>query len=419
MKIGRGAWAGVGLAACLLVAGLPAYRRHVQATEARAQAEAKARFSYPRARWRLVSFQELNQVALWVSHIVVMHAGSNPAATFLRRPGWSPDPPMPSRSVDEARGRALMIADLAARSPERFEELARLYSDDVVTAADGGSLGGIRAGHLPPEYLDALAAIRPGAVSHVFQTQAGFHIIMRRPLPPDEKVAGQRLVIRYRGTGGGREGTEGTRTRAEALTFARDVARQARSGQEPFDDLVRRYSECIDVEELGDLGVRSTQDPGVWAREFERLASLRIGEVAEPLDGPIGFEVLLRRPPIALRNAKPERPAHYELPDPTGPDLEAVVRGTDGDTLAQAARDLASEAGGALRIQPAPLGQVEHRLRSLAASFEQHADDPAARVASWQGTLGQLRSTLDADQFAEFERFLNARASQMIVARTP
>jgi hypothetical protein len=424
MKIVRAAWA-FALLPLLVSAALAACGRSPRKTAAHARAMTETAPStprpsigHPRARWRLVSFEELNRVALWVSHIVVMHANSNPSATVLRRSGWNPDPPMPNRSLEEALTRALNVAELAAKNPEKFEELAHRYSDDVVTAAEGGSFGGIRAGQLPPEYVDALAATRPGSVSRVFQTVAGFHIIKRRAVPPDEKLAGQRLVIRYRGTFGGEKNVPSTRTRAEALDLARDLAQEARAGQKTFDDLVRQYSDGFDVAVLGDLGVRSAQDPGVWSREFERLASLRVGEIAEPIDSLIGFEVLLRKPVPAQSTAKPEPPARYELPDPAAPDYEAIVRHTDSATLAQAAREFAGEARATLRMDPESLGEIEHGWQSLASAFEKNSDQPAARVASWRATRSELRSTLGPDRFAEYEQFLNAWTAKTIIART-
>ena len=116
--------------------------------------------TYPRGRWRLAPFSELNQTALWVSHIVIRYAGSD--ATPFRVIGWSPDPEAPARSQEEALERAATVADLARKSPGTFSHLAATYSDDVVTKDRGGSLGGVRAGQLPEEYLDALADMKPG-----------------------------------------------------------------------------------------------------------------------------------------------------------------------------------------------------------------------------------------------------------------
>jgi PPIC-type PPIASE domain len=124
--------------------------------------------------------------------------------------------------------------------------LARAYSDDVVTKDRGGSLGGVRAGQIPAEYRDALAELKPGEISRVVKTSAGYDVLVRRPMPVDGAVAGRRIVIRYRGTVGGPAGSKSGRTRDAALDLAVDVASEARKGQRPFEDLVQQYSENAD-----------------------------------------------------------------------------------------------------------------------------------------------------------------------------
>jgi hypothetical protein len=254
----------------------------------------KPAIGYERAAWRLVTFQELDRTVLWVSHIVVMHRASQLSGTLLRAPGWTPDPKLPERSEQEALSRALEIAALAAKNPGGFADLAKRYSDDIVTRDRGGSLGGIRATQLPPEYRDALARLRSSEVSRVLRTSFGFHVIQRRPVPAEAAVAGKRIVIRYQGTFGGPNGVPSTRTRHEALTLARQVAEEARRDTQRFDELVDRYSEHVDKIQRGDLGLWSVRDPGYLSQEIERLAELAVGEVSEPLDSRLGFEILMR-----------------------------------------------------------------------------------------------------------------------------
>jgi hypothetical protein len=246
---------------------------------------------YPQARWRMATFDELDRATLWVGHIVIRHKHSNPEG--FRMMDWRPDSPNPDRNVARALTLAEKVASLAAESPDTFEELARKYSEDVVTKDDGGALGGVRVSQLRNlDFLDALATLKPGEVSKAFRTPYGFHILKRYAPPREEQVAGQRIVIGYRGVFD-RPG-ESRRSRAEAETLARDVATQAKKDPASFGTLAERYSESAERLQQGDIGVFSTRDPGYLPLEVHRLARLEVGEVTGPHDSCYGYEILKR-----------------------------------------------------------------------------------------------------------------------------
>lgn len=252
--------------------------------------------AYPRGTWRLVPFEELDRTVLWVSHIVIAHENSQPTTTKLRSPNWSPDAkPVARRSQGEALALAEKVYNLAAKDPARFETLARTYSDDAVTKERGGSLGGVAAGQLPPQFLDALAVMKPGEVSRVIETGFGFHIIKRNAVPPAVDVAGKRIVIGYRSEGP-QPGGSNKRSRAEASVLAQHVAQLARDRSKNFDELIAEYSDDEDKAQGGDLGVWSLRDPRYLPAEVERLGELAVGEVSEPIDSASGFNILLRTP---------------------------------------------------------------------------------------------------------------------------
>jgi len=60
---------------------------------------------------------------------------------------------------------------------ESFSTLAILYSDDPGSARRGGELGFYARGELYPEFEAVAYSLRPGEVSEVVETQAGYHII--------------------------------------------------------------------------------------------------------------------------------------------------------------------------------------------------------------------------------------------------
>ncbi|MFN2395647.1 MAG: peptidylprolyl isomerase [Bacteroidales bacterium] len=60
---------------------------------------------------------------------------------------------------------------------ESFNTLAILYSEDPGSARRGGELGFYGRGELYPEFEATAFGLRPGEVSEVIETQAGFHIM--------------------------------------------------------------------------------------------------------------------------------------------------------------------------------------------------------------------------------------------------
>jgi hypothetical protein len=63
-------------------------------------------------------------------------------------------------------------------SGEKFEDLARKYSDDVATGADGGSLGWVFSYELLEELEAQLLTLKKGEFSKPFKTQYGYHVLL-------------------------------------------------------------------------------------------------------------------------------------------------------------------------------------------------------------------------------------------------
>lgn len=80
---------------------------------------------------------------------------------------------------DEAQTEALAQSLFnRALEGEAFPELARAFSDDVGSAADGGDLGFIQAGDMVTEFEDALFGLtQPGEISAPVRSPFGWHLI--------------------------------------------------------------------------------------------------------------------------------------------------------------------------------------------------------------------------------------------------
>ncbi len=60
---------------------------------------------------------------------------------------------------------------------ESFEEIAKQFSQDESTGSNGGDLGFFGPGEMVEPFEQAVAALEPGEVSDIVQTEFGYHII--------------------------------------------------------------------------------------------------------------------------------------------------------------------------------------------------------------------------------------------------
>jgi len=96
-----------------------------------------------------------------VSHILICHRDGQGCKSKLNR--------------QEAKKSAENIRNIA--TPEKFAELAKQYSMDTITAADGGNLGDISKGMAAKAFEDAAFKLNIGEISDPVETDFGFHII--------------------------------------------------------------------------------------------------------------------------------------------------------------------------------------------------------------------------------------------------
>ncbi|MDL2355214.1 MAG: peptidylprolyl isomerase [Pseudomonadota bacterium] len=82
----------------------------------------------------------------------------------------------PTMTAADAKRKLTELKERLDNKAAKFEELARLFSNDG-SAAKGGDLGWLYPGDSVPEFETAMAALKPGEVSGVVETPYGFHLI--------------------------------------------------------------------------------------------------------------------------------------------------------------------------------------------------------------------------------------------------
>lgn len=106
---------------------------------------------------------------------------------FVRVPEGADD-----KTRNAMRVRAEAIMRLARRGDD-FAALARSYSEDRATGANGGDLGWFDKGRTPKEFDAVVFSLQPGAIGGLAHTPDGYHIVKvtgRRPsrIQPFEEV---------------------------------------------------------------------------------------------------------------------------------------------------------------------------------------------------------------------------------------
>jgi peptidyl-prolyl cis-trans isomerase SurA len=131
---------------------------------------------------------------------------------------------VPVGATDSAWARAYEVADslyLAIRDGGAdFQEVARAYSEDAGSAADGGDQGWFRRGLMVREFERVAFGLRPGEMAPPVRTEYGWHVILTERSRPGE-VKARHILIRP-------EIVEGDRQIARAR--GEEVAEGARAG---------------------------------------------------------------------------------------------------------------------------------------------------------------------------------------------
>jgi len=127
-------------------------------------------------------------------------------------------------------------------TPANFAEVAKAKSQDG-SKANGGSLGVFARGAMVPEFDAAVRALKPGEVSGVFETQFGFHIVLRQTYADVAKefaqAYGQTATQRAESTFmGGMEKAAKIEVKADVAKLVKEIAKDAETHRSDNTTLV-------------------------------------------------------------------------------------------------------------------------------------------------------------------------------------
>lgn len=177
------------------------------------------------------------------------------------------------------------------RDGEAFALIAKDFSDDAGTRADGGRLGTVSLGDLREDIAGIASDLEPGEVSGPIRTQYGIEIVKLDAREGDLNTLSH-IYIEMRPS---RQDT------LEAMQLADEIHDRAVAG-ESFEDLAAAYSDDSETRDKG--GFVGDLEVGALDPQYrEALAGLEPGEVSDVLKTAHGFQILkltertLGRPP--------------------------------------------------------------------------------------------------------------------------
>ena len=199
-------------------------------------------------------------------------------------------PEQASSDQIENRRRRAEEALRSINSGADFAQVAAAFSD-ATDALQGGSLGWRSGARLPTVFADAVRDMKPGTVSGVLRSAAGFHVVklLEKRSHDDATVVDQtharHILVRV------------NELTSEADAKAKiDRLRDRLESGANFADLAKLNSEDASAAKGGDLGWLS---PGDTVAEFEEaMAKLAPNQISPPVRTSFGWhliEVLERR----------------------------------------------------------------------------------------------------------------------------
>ncbi len=169
-------------------------------------------------------------------------------------------PPIPASEINRVKEQLRDFTERANKNPDDFSMLARIYSDDLESAKQGGELGFAGRGLYDPEFAAVAFNMQdPKKVSRIVETQFGFHIIQfieRR----GDKVNARHILMRPKAS---------PEIKQKGMHQLDSVAGLIRENKISFEDAVMRMSQDKNTRMNAGLMMQEDKYTGTVTSKYE------------------------------------------------------------------------------------------------------------------------------------------------------
>ena len=255
------------------------------------------------------------EVRAWFEQIPVEQRPEVPEQVRVAHVVKVPKPNEAARQ--QARGYAQVLRDSILAEQAPFEEIANRHTQDPGNTNRDGSLNGGRYDRftlrdLVPAFSAAAAALQPGEISQVFETEFGYHVLRLNSREGD-RISFNHVLIPI-----SEEGSE-TGVAFDELAVLRD---SVVTHNVPFEAIARRHSEddfsafrggFVSDPRTGERDLRLEALGPAWQANVD---TLEIGEISQPTE----VELLDGTKAVHFVLLQKRTPAH-----PLSPDIDYVL----------------------------------------------------------------------------------------------
>ena len=185
------------------------------------------------------------------------------------------------KEENEAKEKADSILNLL-KSGEDFGRLARLYSNDPGSAAEGGNLGYINRGGFIKSFEKVAFSLHKGEISGIVKTDFGYHIIQQVDRK-GEKINVRHILITPKIS---------DQNILDSEKLSNDIHRNIINGSITFDSAAVRYSDDKDSKtnkgRIERIPKNQIQNPVF----LSVLDSLEVGQLSSVFKTDLGFHIL-------------------------------------------------------------------------------------------------------------------------------